>query len=159
MANASETVEFEPVPLVMRFPKASVTSTVTEGLIDTTETALLGCWTNDNLEAPAGMILKAFETIPDPTPLKRNLYPLPTLFKVRLLKVATPATAALGVVPDKVELPGLNPVSMAAEIEVVSPVRRFPNWSSILTNIPLVEFRFVPAAKSAFEFICVEIES
>src|SRR5207302_1448136 len=79
----------------------------------------------------AGVMSNGLEVAPVRLPEEAvSVYPLPTLLIDRLLNVAVPATAALGVVPLSVPPPGLVP--MATPTLAVLLVR-LPNWSRMRT--------------------------
>src|SRR5690349_10723385 len=67
-------------------------------------------------------------TGPNPPPLAVNVYPVPVLFSLRSVKVATPPTPATGVVPINVAPPGL--LARAMLTDPVNPDARFPSLSS-----------------------------
>jgi hypothetical protein len=84
--------------------------------IDAPATVFVGCTVKTNLVADPGVILNVLEVaLVNPALVAPKVYPVPVLLMDKLLKVATPATAAIVAVPDNVPAPGFVPIAMATE--------------------------------------------
>src|SRR6266699_3515744 len=110
------------------FPCASRAVTCSAGEIVAPAVVLVGSTVNTRwLAAPGAMLKAALVAVVRPAALAANVYPVPVLLMLTPENVATPATAATVVVPDRVPLPGLVPI--ASVTLPVNPVTVFP-WAS-----------------------------
>src|SRR5437667_4657944 len=88
-----------PVKLGTTLLAASRALTCTAGLIAAPATVVDGCTVNTSWVAVPGVTSKAvLVTGANPLALAANVYPVPVLFRLRSENVATPPTAATGVV-------------------------------------------------------------
>src|SRR2546423_4718144 len=94
-----------PVNPVAVLPPASWAVTSTAGVIAAPAVVVLGCTENTSCVAvPAVMLNAALVVLPAPDAVR--VYPVPDLSMLSPVYVATPATAATVLVPDKVPVPG-----------------------------------------------------
>ncbi len=106
---ASATVTL-PVKLGTGFPAASSALTWTAGLIAAPATVLDGCTVKASWVVVPGMMSNAvLVTGAKPLALAVSVYPVPVLLRLKSKKVATPLTAATGVVPLRIAPPGFVP--------------------------------------------------
>src|SRR5213078_2357313 len=121
-----------PVNPVAVLPPASWAVTSTAGVIAAPAVVVLGCTLNTSCVAvPAVMLNAALVVLPAPVAVR--VEPVPALSMLSPEKVATPATAATVLVPDKVPVPGFVPI--ATVMFPVNPVAvlPFPSWAVIWT--------------------------
>src|SRR5437867_2944673 len=125
------TVMFPVNPVaVLPFPSWAVIWTA--GVIAAPAVEELGCTQNTNdVAVPAVMLHAASVVLPAPAAV--SAYPPPTSPFRSPEKVATPATAATVLVPDKVPVPGFVPI--ATVMFPVNPVAvlPLPSWAVIWT--------------------------
>src|SRR5207245_2521989 len=62
-----------------------------------------------------------------------KVYPVPGLLMLRFAKVATPLTAATVVVPERVPLAGLVPISIVMLVVAVATVLPWASWTATCT--------------------------
>lgn len=99
---------------------ASTICTVTAALIEVAETVFDGCCKKANFAAAPAVMLKAFVLMPvSPLAVARKVKPVPALLMLKLLKVATPATAVTVTVPLRVDEPAAS-FCIARVIEFVA---------------------------------------
>src|SRR5207244_13069985 len=102
------------------------------GVIGAPATVLVGFWVKMSCVAVPGVMSNAvLVTGANPLALAANVYPVPVLFRLRSENVATPPTAATGVVPLSVLPPGSLP--SATLTLPVNPDTRFPSASTART--------------------------
>src|SRR5436190_1613573 len=125
------TVMFPVNPLAV-LPLASWAVTWTAGVIAAPADVLIGGTLNTSIVAPPALMLHAVLVVL-PAPVGVTLFPYTTLFRSSPEKLATPATAATVLVPDKVPLLGFVPI--ATVMFPVNPVAVLPlaSWAVIWT--------------------------
>src|SRR5437773_2509678 len=124
------TVMFPVNPVaVLPLPSWAVTSTA--GVIAVPAVVVLGCALNTNCVAVPAVILNAALVVL-PRPVARRVGPVRALSMLRPGNLATPATAATVLVPDKVPLLGFVPI--ATVMFPVNPLAVLPLASWAVTS-------------------------
>src|SRR5712691_9153804 len=96
---ATVTVPVKPVAV---FPWASCAVTCTAGVIAAPAVVAVGWTEKTSCVAAAGVMVNAvLVALAGPVAEALSVYPVPTLLMLRVEKLATPATAAMVVVPDR----------------------------------------------------------
>ena len=114
-------------------PSASSAVTRTAGLMVPLAVAVVGCAVNTSWVAGPGVIANAALVAPDKVPaLVKNVKPVPLLSTLKLENVATPATAATFVAPDRVPPAGF--VVTATVTSLVNSIAVLPNASRAVTS-------------------------
>src|SRR5256884_5237210 len=130
-----------PVRRGRGFPAASSALTWTAGLIAAPATVLDGCTVKASWVVVPGMRWNAVLVAgARPLAFAVSVYPVPVLLRLKWKKVATPLTAATGVVPLRIAPPGFVP--SATVTLPVKPGTRFPSTSSARTFTAGVIRRF-----------------
>src|SRR5437016_7574691 len=120
-----------PVKLGTGFPAASSALTWTAGLIAALATVLDGCTVKASwVVGPVMMSNAVLVAGAKPLALAVSVYPVPVLLRLKSKKVATPLTAATGVVPLRIAPPGFVPSAT-----VTLPVKRSEEHTSELQSL------------------------
>ena len=132
----------ESVAVLIRFPPASCTWTSMAGEMEVTDCVLLGSTLKPSCAGGPKVMLKPVEVASvRPLAVASRVYPVPTLSMEISLKVATPLTADIVNVPDKVPLPGL--LFIARVTESVAVGTKLPpastTWTSIAGEIEVTD--------------------
>src|SRR5881396_2655178 len=121
------------VKLGTAFPAASRAVTCTSGAIAVPADTEVGCTVNSSWVAAEGTMSKGALVAPvRPSAAAESVYPLPSLLMMREANVATPATAANVLGPDRVPPAGL--VAIATVTLRAKPVAVLPHASSAVTR-------------------------
>jgi len=117
---------------------ASRALTTTDGAMDTPAVALVGCVTNARCVARPGVMLKPVLVALVRAPaVAVSVYPVPVLSMLNVENVATPATAAIDVVPESVPPPALFRIAIATEA-VKSTAGLLAASSAVTVTVPIV---------------------
>ena len=128
-----------PVKVGTRLPLTSSAVTSTGGAMCAPAAAALGCIENTSCVAAPGVMSKGSLVTPvRPAAVADSVYPvpvftLPLLSMLRLENVATPATGATVLVPDRVAPPRPVPAVIATDTWPVKPGTALPNASCTVT--------------------------
>src|SRR5438034_29535 len=100
------------VAVVTGLPWASWTATCMAGEFAAPAAALLGCTVKTSFAAAPTPMLNALLVAPvRPVAVAVSVYPVPTMFRLKVENVATPPAAATVLVPARVPLAGLVPIA------------------------------------------------